>query len=154
MQRFLSRISEFNHQLSNSKVDKRYDNPLLEALKKTNEVVTHDYLVVILSDIYKISNEVLKQIIRLKKNNDVIFGLISDPAEQELRSNNITLSDGEYQLLLEKDKSIRKEFRSALLDQLDTCKTDFKKYGIPLLSFSTLEDPVTQLRNMLNPKKK
>ncbi|MBO3117452.1 DUF58 domain-containing protein [Winogradskyella sp. DF17] len=154
VQRFLSRISEFNQVLSTDKVTLKFDNPLLEALKKTNEVVTHDYLVVVLSDLNYANDQVIKQLIRLKKNNDVIFGHVWDPLEKEILAKKITLSDGEYQILIAKDKTLKNNYKKAQAALLQKTQEDFKKYGIPFLSFSTLESPAHQLRALISSNKR
>lgn len=156
VQRFLSKISEFNHELSATKTEHKHniENPLLKVLLKTNEVVTHDYLVVIISDLNYVSEAVMKQIIRLKKNNDVIFGSIWDPMEQEIQSKKIIVSDGEYQILIENDKKLKSAYKDLYASSWQKKQEDFKKYGIPFLSFSTLEHSATQLRNLINTNKR
>ena len=96
----------------------------------------------------------MKQLIRLKKNNDVIFGHIWDPLEQDLMTDPITLSDGNFQIHINKDKNFKKLFKRKLSDEWNQILFNFKKYEIPLLSFSTLENPATQLRQLINPVKR
>ena len=149
VQRYLSFVTDQNQALEASKREESMALPLNEALKQANEVVTHDYLVVIVSDLYHGDMTTLRQIIRLRKNNDVIVAHIMDQGERSITAGKITLSDGSYQTRLEKDHKIRQSFEIEKETQFEKMKSDFKKYGIPFLSFNTNEEPALQLRSMM-----
>ncbi len=149
VQRFLSFITDQNQELGPKKAENTISFPLNEALKQANEVVTHDYLVVIISDLYQGDMSTLRQMIRLRRNNDVIVGHIADPAERELSSGKITLSDGLYQTRLEKDRKVREEFAREKEANFQRIQSDLKKYGIPFLTFNTEEEASLQLRSMM-----
>lgn len=149
VQRYLSFVTDQNQALHSDKVQAKDSLPLNEALKQANEVVSHDYLVVIVSDLYRGDMTTLRQMIRLRKNNDVIVAHIGDQAERTLTSGKITLSDGEYQTRLEKDRKVVEEFESEKEKQFERMKADMKKYGIPFLAFNTEVEPAIQLRTMM-----
>ena len=154
VQRFLSLISDLNHELSASKTKTTSVNPLLKALIKTNEVVTHDFLVVVISDLNAVNEDVIKQLIRLKKNNDVIFANVWDPLEREIKAKKITLTDGEYQILIENNNKLKKQFVEETSSLLTRIQDDFKKYSIPMFAISTMKDAANQLRDVISSNKR
>lgn len=149
VQRYLSFVTDQNQALHAEKVAGNVEFPLNEALKQANEVVSHDYLVVIVSDLYNADMTTLRQMIRLRRNNDVIVAHIGDKAERVLTAREITLSDGEYQTRLEKEPKVLQEFESEKEKQFERMKADFKKYGMPFLTFNTEEEPAIQLRSIM-----
>lgn len=150
IQEFLNLISNQNQELTAFKTEKKIAHPLNTALKRANELIGHDFLVVLISDLYAADVTTIKQLIRLRKNNDVIVAHISDPAEQELLQDSIVLTDGSYQTKLNKGKSFRRTYRKQREDQIETLRTEFKKYRIPYLPFTCSEEPSVQLREMLS----
>ena len=152
VQRYLSFVTDQNQALHADLVHGKEKLPLNEALKQANEVVSHDYLVVIVSDLYNADMNTLRQMIRLRKNNDVIVAHIGDRAERVLTSGKITLSDGEYQTRLEKDRKVVQEFEAEKEKQFERMKSDLKKYSIPFLAFNTETETAVQLRTMMGNK--
>ena len=152
VQRFLGFITDQNQALRATAVKSNVDLPLNEALKQANELISHDYLVVVISDLYRSDITTLRQIIRLRKNNDVIIAHISDQAERSLVSANITMTDGAFQTRIEKDQRIRQNFTKEKELQFDRMSSDFKKYKIPFLTFNTVEEAAMQLRTMMGNK--
>ena len=154
VQRFLSFVSELNQELKATAVPDSQVNSLNKAIQQAQQVVTHDYLVFVISDFNNADDLSLKELIRIKRNNDVMLAHISDPAEMEIDAKKITLSDGQYQIRLEKDRSLRKKFKSEQLDWLEKARLECKKYGIPFLNFHTEPDVAKQLRSMLGEQRK
>lgn len=154
IQRYLNFVADQNQELNTEKIEASFESPLNEALKQSNEVVTHDYLVVVISDFNTADNTTLRQLIRLRKNNDIIVARISDPGETNLSPEKITLTDGLFQTRLEKDLKLKARFASERKANIEKLEAGFKKYGIPLLEFDTLEQPAKQLRSMLSDRSK
>ena len=86
----------------------------------------------------------LKNLIRIRKNNDIIVAHITDPGEMELIfDNNVTISDGEFQTQVGQGRKLRKEFKDTKEKTLAGIKSDFKKYSIPYFEIDTLNLPKT-----------
>ena len=150
IQRYLSFIADMNHLLKAEKATASEGSQLDEALKRANELVTHDFLVVVISDFQNANKETRRQLIRLRRNNDVIVCFIYDEAESELTTSQITFSDGEYQTRLEKGRKFRKEFRDEKESEFERLSAACKKYKIPFLPFNTSDVASEQLRNLLS----
>ncbi len=149
VQRFLSLVTAMNQQLAAKKVDATYENPLNHALQRACNLVSHDYLVCVISDFSTANSLSLKLLTHMRRNNDVLVAHISDPAEFEIKGENIVLSDGYFQTIVHKNRNFRKEFKKNERSFIDRMKVDLKKYGIPFLPFHTLEEPAKQLRGLL-----
>jgi uncharacterized protein (DUF58 family) len=154
IQRFLSFISEQNQELKATAIEATMDNALNKAIQQAHQVVTHDFLVFVISDFNEADDFTLKELIRIKRNNDVILAHVSDPSEMEISSKNITISDGSYQIRLDKDRTLKKKFKADQVLWLEKANVECKKYGIPFLSFHTEEEASKQLRSMLGERQR
>lgn len=150
VQQYLKLISAQNHQLGAQPKPEGLENPMNETLRRANELIGHDYLVVLISDLYTADQETVKQLIRLKKNNDVIIAQISDPAEATLGKDRMVVTDGEYQTVVGKNKALSRDYAESWQQRLELIKATAKKYGMPYLNFSTLDEPATQLRDIMS----
>lgn len=150
VQQFLSQISDYNQQLSITNTITAGYNPLLKAVAKANQLITHDHLVVIISDLQKVDNETVKQLIRIKKNNDLIFVNISDPLETNLDFEQIVVSDGQYRLNVSDRSKLASNYKSKRKEMMEALKNTLNKYGIPLLEITTVEEAIIQLRGHLS----
>lgn len=150
VQQFLSQISDYNHRLSLTKESPADQNPLLKALTKANQLITHDHLVVVLSDLQKVDNKTIKQLIKIKKNNDLIFVNISDPLETHMDFQQIVISDGHYRINVSGRSKLINSYKSKQKEMMVEHKNTFNKYGIPLLQITTEEEAITQLRSHLS----
>ncbi|MEZ5504125.1 MAG: hypothetical protein R3E50_16255 [Halioglobus sp.] len=67
---------------------------LAQALGKLERNVSHDYLVVLISDFYGWNQATLKTIRRISQHNDVICALVFDPLERDIsRADKLVVSD-------------------------------------------------------------
>lgn len=149
IQRYFTLIKTQNQELKAAKVDNT-DVSLNKVLQQVGEVISHDYLVVLISDLNRADQNTLRNLIRIRKNNDLIVAHITDPVEMELISENLTISDGEFQTQVAQDRKLRKEFRATNVKTVERIKSDFKKYSIPYFQIDTLSDPAKQLRSVLS----
>ena len=153
IQRFFSFISDRNHELRAVHVEPTMENPLNQAIKQAQQLVTHDFLTVVISDFNTADDQTLKELIRIRRNNDVILAHISDPAEVDISAKMLTISDGLYQMRLDKDSNLRNKFKLSQMEWLNIAIEDCKKYGIPFLNFNTEMEASKQLRSMLGARK-
>lgn len=150
VQQFLSNVSIFNHELELPDGPKEASGSLEKALSRTHQLVSHDYLVVVLTDLYKIDENCLKKIIQIRRSNDVIVGTISDPVEEELGFDEAILSDGYNRLRLSDKSQLKETYASDMNALKQELSAEFKKYGIPYLKLNTLDKASNQLRDQLS----
>lgn len=148
VQRYFGLIVKQNQELTAHHVDSNGLNPLNNALQRANELITHDYLVIVISDLYTSDETTVKNLIRMRKNNDVIVTHITDPMEMELLVNNIVISDGDYQTQIDNNKKVKEQYNTDSTTRLQIMKDKCKKYNIPFMEVNTLEEPVNQIRSL------
>ncbi len=154
VQQFLSLLAKRNGELKAKKVAVPNRNPLNISLRRAAEVITHDYLVVVISDFQVIDDVTMKNIISLKKRNDVIIGQISDPGEYISSRDNLVVTDGELQLRIGRNKGLEEEYNKELRSKNEMLYALFKKFDIPYFQLNTLRPASKQLREILAGKKK
>lgn len=141
--RFLEKIVERNHELAHS-AETKYTELLHETLNRIRNIVTHDFLVVVISDFHRYSPEVIKFIAQVGQHNDVMLMKVSDPFEREIPEMQFVVSDAETQITVEgKDRKLREKFTKGFDRDLLSFQEKMKKYGIPVFSMNTI-DPVNQ----------
>ncbi len=122
-------------------------NQLLAALRQAQQLVTHDYLIVVISDFQGFDTEVMKALIQLTRHNDVIAARVTDPVEEKLPETDLVLTDGVFQTSLERRKRAHSFFQKQQLQIQDHLFTQLSRYGIPVLNLDTGEAVSVQLRN-------
>lgn len=149
VQQFLSLIAKKNQELQAIKKANAIKHSLNQGLRHSEEVITHDYLVVVISDLHSFNSESMKSIIRLRKRNDVIIAKVSDPGEEILFKSDLVISDGEFQTRLGQSQKIRAGYAKDISTKNEDLFTGFKKFGIPYFQVNTLESAAKQLRELL-----
>jgi len=148
VQRLLHFISIRNQALG-PKQNAPGGNHLYEALIQTQQVINHDFLVVIISDFQEFNDEIMKIMIQLSRHNDLIAAQVLDSFEEQLPEVSLVLSDGDFQTELGQQKKIRKRLNKEQRHRQQNFETQTQRFGIPLLKFNSAESPATQLRNLV-----
>lgn len=129
-------------------------NQLLLALKRAQQLVTHDFLIVVISDFEGFGSEIMKILIQLSRHNDVIAVRVSDPVEENLPDTNLVLTDGTFQTSLERRKKARSRFQHQQVLNKDQLVSQLNRYGIPILNLDTGKAVSLQLRKAVGGKAK
>ena len=124
---------------------------LTEALQLLERSVSHDYLVVLISDFYGWDDESMGVIRRIGQHNDIICSLIYDPLEQNISSaHSLIVSDGRYQLEIDPtEHSIGDRFEAKFNSSLAHVQDDLRRHNIPILPVDTVAPVTDQLRYKL-----
>ncbi len=128
-------------------------NPAMlnEVLRGVARNVSHDYLILVVSDFDGADDETTRLVTRLAYHNDVIAIPVYDPSSQELpATGRMVASDGEVQIEIDFGK---KSSRRRLLDfaggRLASVMAWQQKIGVPVMPMSTAEDVMDQARRLL-----
>lgn len=148
---WLGDLATMNAALSvNSGIDA---NPgaLLDALNAVSRQVSHDYLVILVSDFHGWSNECLDVIRRLGQHNDILCGLIYDPLERDIaKAEKLVVSDGLYQLEINPaDNALGERYERQVQSTFAGVRSDLRRYGIPIIPVHTARATGQQLREQL-----
>lgn len=147
--RFLEKIVSRNQELeSSTPVD--FDSALKEVFAKTRNIVSHDFLIVIISDFLRYAPETIKHITYLARHNDVILAKVFDPFEREIPQAKLIVGNQSHQSVLKgNQKSIRKKFQEGFDSDYMKFEAEMKKHRIPLFSIETFTEIHVQLKEIL-----
>lgn len=147
--RFLDKIVERNRQLENSSPVK-FEEALKETLAKIRNIVTHDFLIVLISDFQRYSPQVTKFLAQTAQHNDVVLVKVYDPMEKEVPKTKLVAGDGEKQIFIDgENKRIRQNFAEGFEKDYTDFEVQMKKHRIPLLLIDTVRDVNEQLKEIL-----
>ena len=148
--RFLEKIVARNKELKDSKAVK-YSENLRETLRRIQNIVTHDFLVIIISDFMRYSPEVIKFIAGLARRNDVVLAKIYDPMEENIMHDKFVAGSEDSQVFVEGDSSkIKEKFKNGFNSDLSSFETEMKKHKVSLLTLNTVEDVDKQIKELLS----
>lgn len=146
--RFLELIVKHNRSLINREKGDR-EKVLTEAIIKVQNIVTHDFLVIVISDFVHYSPTVIKYLARLSQHNDVILFKVHDPMERSIPADKLIFGDGEKQIAIDgKRKSMQEQFETEFDKDLSNFEAAMLKYRIPMIQLNTLEEVDVQLKNV------
>jgi len=152
--RFLEKIVTRNRELIDSE-PMEFDKALNTVLSKVKNIVTHDFLVVIISDFHRYNPDLIKFISRLSLHNDVILTKVYDPMEKMIPETKIIAGDTKRQLLLDgAERKLRDRFENTFNDDFEKFKEQMKKHRIPVTSIDTVKDTDVQLKELFKSNKR
>jgi uncharacterized protein (DUF58 family) len=152
--RFLEKIVERNHELEKSSPLK-FEEALEETMLKIRNIVSHDFLIMIISDFHRYSPKVIKFISRLAQHNDVILAKVYDPMERDIPAAKVIAGNGEKQIVMDgENKRLRQKFREGFDQDYASFETQMKKHRIPLMLFDTITAVDEQLKDILKGTKR
>ncbi|AZQ63623.1 DUF58 domain-containing protein [Flammeovirga pectinis] len=146
----LKTIEVFNNQLNANQPPKSKSLILDNVLSKVRSTVTHDYLVIIMSDLRGITDKSIHHIFNLKRQNDVIIFHIEDEWEKELPLRALSISNSDKQVSIASGmKKTHAKFQKVFASEKEMLNDQFAEYGIPMLTFNTSQKASTQMRDAL-----
>lgn len=146
--RLLERIVHRNRELKNT-APGQIEGALRETMLKIRNIVTHDFLVVIISDFHRYSPEVIKFISQLSMHNDVILAKVADPMEQEIPDARFIAGDVQTQITVDgTSKKLRNSFHEGFETDYQSFQTHMKKHRIPVFTVNTTEPLDRQIKDI------
>ena len=157
-QRSSQTVLQILHEIVDKNTALRADSPVRSKPEMLNDVlrgvaraVTHDYLVVLVSDFDGADAETTGLVSRIAQNNDVIAVPVYDPSSQQLPSaGRMVVGDGVLQIEIDLGSSAR---RSELLGfakgRLESVLRWQREIGVPVMPMSTAEPVMEQARRLL-----
>lgn len=144
VQHFMQCIVNRNNKLHQRKAALQNTTLLNNMLRKTLSMVTHDYVITVISDFTMIDNETRQYLKSLRGHNDVILIQIYDPMDVSLPEGKLLFSDGDHQIRWEnKHKHWGEKYSREFEDWKNKMTDEFRHYGIPMVFIST-ESPVEE----------
>lgn len=142
---FLQKIIEANKNIYQVK-EFDFENSLTEIIGKLHHLITHDYLVFIISDFHRYSDSVLKYISQLSLHNDLILIKVYDKMEEDIPKEKITLSNSKYQININgKNNKLKEKLTRDFDNNYKNFKSELEKYEISMFKINTSSSVVDQL---------
>lgn len=142
---FLQKIVEANHKIYDPE-PYEFESTLTEIISKINNIVTHDYVVYIISDFRRYSASVVQYLSQLALHNDLILIKIYDELEEHIPSEKLTITNTKHQINLNgKNKKLNKTLSTAFEDDYKKFKSELEKYQINIFKVNTHEPVEDQL---------
>jgi uncharacterized protein (DUF58 family) len=146
--RLLERIVSRNHELLYSRPIK-FEEALRETVIKASNIVTHDFLVVIISDFHRYSPEVIKYISQIAQHNDVILVKIFDPMERDIPNTKFIAGDHETQITVDgTSNKLRTRFQEGFENDYQSFQSLMKKHRVPVFTINTTEPIDQQIKDV------
>ena len=153
-EKFLGEIVRMNNELNVSSLAGQNGKMLNEVLIKSSNKITHDYLVIMISDFQFADAITVKELRKISRHNDVILVKVFDPMEKELPESELVLSDGSNQLVFDgRTEALRAKHRASFESKLDALKENVENYNITVLPVNTIEPIVDQVRKLIGSKR-
>ncbi len=124
---------------------------LSRALSQLARRIGHDGLVIIVSDFEGWNDDCLQRIKDIRRNNDVIAVLVTDPLERDLdHAHKLVISDGQFQLEVNAENTTASErYRAGFSHRLTDLAATLKRHAIPLIPLSTETEIAGQVQRQL-----
>lgn len=121
------------------------------ALEHATRLAKHDFLILIISDGDGANSETIKHVTTLAAHNDVIFGFIFDPLEEQLPSaGRLVFAEQHNQLEVDTSNAgLRDRYHTDFQQRQARVHELARQRAIPVLPISTADDVVVQLRSLL-----
>ncbi len=150
VEKFLGEIVSMNNELNVNFLAAQNGEMFNEILIKSSRKITHDYLVVIISDFQHANEATIKELRRISRHNSVILVKIFDPMERELPENELVFSDGSNQLVFDgRTEMLREKHKASFESKLNELKENVENYNITVLPVNTVEPVVDQVRKLI-----
>ncbi len=138
---FFQKIIDGNHNIYD---DLKFD--FSESLKgitsKLRNIITHDFMVIIISDFYRYNKDTIKYLSEISQHNDVILIKVYDPMERQLPNQKMTLSNVSHQIQMNgKNKKVTTKLAEDFDDNYNQFKSEVEKYNITVFKINTV-DPI------------
>jgi len=147
----LERLVEFNRALAADVDWQPEDGALATALTRLTRELSHDGLIFIISDFSGWDARCLTAARKLRRDNDIIAAVISDPLERDLDlAQNLVVSDGRHQLHIDlQDSPGISRYQQAQQQHLTTLREDLRRQNIPVITIETPEETALQIKRQL-----
>ena len=152
-QRVLANIENFRQELRGMQA--KFEEALKETMLKIRNIVSHDFLIIFISDFMRYSPEVIKFISHLAQHNDVILAKVFDPMERDIPAAKVIAGDGEKQIVMDgESKRLREKFQEGFDHDYTNFETQMKKHRIPLMKIDTIAAVDEQLKEVFKGTKR
>lgn len=138
IQYLLTSIAGMNERLPQRKGIQPHTPVLNEILHRTGALLTHDYVVTVISDFSQIDEATVRHLEHIAAHNDVMLVHLTDPLDAVLPHGRLVLSDGSKQLLWNNATGNNGNHYTENYDAMKNSLVQrFRNYRIPVIFIDT-----------------
>ena len=146
----LGNVVQMNHALRADTQVEPNAGMLNRALEKALQLVSHDGLIVMISDFFGVDEQTERLTARIAEHNDVLALLVHDPIRLQPAEERVTVSDGSLQMEIDfADKHVREKLAENYREEQEHITRFLNRLAAPLLMVSNQGDVVNQVRRLL-----
>lgn len=146
----LGNVVQMNHALRADTQVEPNAGMLNRALEKALQLVSHDGLIVMISDFFGVDEQTERLAARMAEHNDVLALLVHDPIRLQPAEERVTVSDGSLQMEIDfADKHVREKLAENYREEQEHITRFLNRLAAPLLMVSNKGDVVDQVRRLL-----
>ena len=146
----LGNVVQMNHALRADTPVEPNAGMLNRALEKALQLVSHDGLIVMISDFFGVDEQTERLTARIAEHNDVLALLVHDPIRLQPAEERVTVSDGSLQMEIDfADKHVREKLAENYREEQEHITRFLNRLAAPLLMVSNKGDVVDQVRRLL-----
>jgi uncharacterized protein (DUF58 family) len=146
----LGNVVHMNHELRADTQVEPNAGMLNRALEKALQLVSHDGLIVMISDFFGVDEQTERLTARMAEHNDVLALLVHDPIRLQPAGTRVTVSDGSLQMEIDfADKHVREKLAENYREEQEHITRFLNRLAAPLLMVSNQGDVVDQVRRLL-----
>lgn len=147
---FLQLIAKKNLKLAQETQKTGFSKRISDTLARVHQLVTHDFLVIVISDFVHYDEEVIKNLVKFSQHNDLIVMKVNDNMELDIPNEKLIITDGEKQIPLEGNKQqVKSKMKEYSIKKHDEFEDKMKAFNIPVLKINTEEPSQQQLRKLI-----
>lgn len=147
----LHTLVDFNGRLNARTATASKPEQLNEVLRRVVSIATHDFLVILITDLQGGDATTKELMTRLARHNDAMVGFVFDPMEQKLpNKGRLLVSDGDKQLEFDSsDHDLRVRYEEEFAERIGLARSVLLQRQIPVLQIVTNRPVNIQLREQL-----
>ena len=145
---WMERLVALNHGLHATRPQKTSGTALAEGIDHLARQVSHDGLVILISDFHDWDGHCLALLRRIGRNNSIIACHISDELERNITpAGTMVITDGQHQLQVDsRDTTVAARYSNDFNQHFEALQGSCYREGIPLLTFDTGTSVANQLQ--------
>jgi uncharacterized protein (DUF58 family) len=146
LEKLVKSISDYNQALNCNRHIAKQTRHLNEPLERATHLVSHDQLIIVISDFDTVDEQTERQLSQMAAHNDVILYLVRDPIVETLPDDlKLAISNGEKQLNLDTSRAeIKQGLQSAFSEREQKIRNWQNRFGLTVIELSTHEDTLQQ----------
>ena len=149
LQRFLRATADYSKKLIERETVQPSSERLMSILKRIPSLITHDYIIHVMSDFTHFSEEDYQVFWPIKRKNDLVLTHIEDPFDKHLPAQKIVVTDGSMQVEVNSSNQNLDSWESSY-DKFDRLfKDQYSKYQTPTMVFTTATSVEDQIKSTI-----